>query len=250
MNNTTSRRLGIAIVVVTALLVAGLGLWRALRPHKAHVELDRERYPVVGVDISAHNGLPDFDSLSHAGVAFAYLKASEGNAFRDAAFVRNYAAARNAGVTVGAYHFFRFDCDGRRQAANLLEAVNGCTLDLPLAIDVEEHANPAGLATPTVVARLEAMVGELRAAGYKVMIYTNKNGYWRFVHGNFDVGLPDDPDLWICSFSDPPLPHRPWVLWQHSHCSRLPGVKGDVDLNTFNGSHADFEAWRKGTINR
>lgn len=245
MDNAVSRRIGITIVVVAALGVVALGVWRFMKPALRHVDVDRSRYPVMGVDLSAHNGVPDFDSLKAFGIDFAYLKASEGHGFRDAAFARNYAASRLAGIPVGAYHFFRFDCEGRRQAANFLNAIEGCNLDLPLAIDVEEYGNPAVFDIPVVGARLEAMVAELRAAGYKVLIYTNKNGYWRFVHDRFDVGLPEEPEVWICSFSDPPLSRRSWRFWQHSHCSKIPGVKGLVDLNTFNGSRSEWEAWTR-----
>lgn len=243
MKNFTARSIAVAIVAVAAVMVAGLGYMRLCRRALPHIDVDRERYPVAGIDISAHNGVVDFDSLAAARIDFVFVKASEGTAFRDAAFLRNYAAARRTDITVGAYHFFRFDCDGRRQAVNFMAALGGVLPDLPLAIDVEEFGNPAQVSTATVVARLEAMVAELRAAGYKVLIYTNKNGYWRFVHKHFDNVLRDDPEVWICSFSDPPLPKREWRLWQHSHKARVPGVKGDVDMNTFNGTREQWHRW-------
>lgn len=243
MNAHTARITAIAIVAATAVAVAWLALGRALRPHQPHVDVDRGRFPITGIDISAHNGVPDFDSIAAAGINFAYIKASEGTDFRDPAFITNYAAAKRVGIPVGAYHFFRFDCDGRLQAANFLDATKGCLLDLPAAIDVEESGNPGAIATETVVNRLETMIALLRAAGRKVIIYTNKNGDARFVRRNFDGDSPCNPDLWICSFTDPPLTRRPWTLWQHSHCSRIPGIKGPVDLNTFNGSADDWNEW-------
>ena len=44
----------------------------------------------------------------------------------------------------------------------------------------------------------------------------------------------------ICSFTDPPLAGGNWALWQHSHRGRVPGVPSAADLNTFNGSYAEF----------
>lgn len=243
MNARTARLTATAIVAATAISVIWLAAGRALRPREPHVDVDRSRYPVAGIDLSAHNGIPDFDSIAAAGISFVFLKASEGTDFRDPLFVRNYAAAKRVGIPVGAYHFFRFDCDGRRQAANLLKATDGCLLELPLAIDVEESGNPGAIATETVVNRLETMIAHLRAAGRKVIIYTNKNGDARFVRHNFDGDSPYDPELWICSFTDPPLTRRPWTLWQHSHCSSLPGIKGPVDFNTFNGDRDEWQKW-------
>lgn len=230
-------------------MVGSIAAWRMLRTRQPHVEIDRLAYPVAGVDLSAHNGIVDFDSLAAAGINFAYLKASEGISFRDPSFALNYAKGRRAGLALGAYHFFRFDCDGRKQAVNLLRAIAGCALDLPVAIDVEESGNPAEAATELISARLDAMVSHIRSSGRKVIIYTNKNGDARFVRGHFDSIEDDDPELWICSFTDPPLNRRQWTLWQHSHRSRIPGVKGFVDLNTFNGDRAAWERWLNNSRN-
>lgn len=242
MTDRTARIAGIAIVAITGLLIGAVAAWRAMRYSQLHVDVDRDRYPVVGLDLSSHNGLPDFDSVATAGVRFVFLKASEGETFRDPVFIRNYAAARGAGIPVGAYHFFRFDCDGQSQAMNLLGATKDCRFELPFAIDVEEAGNPPTFSTALVVSRLEAMVATLRAAGAEVIIYTNKNGFARFLQESFS-GSGERPSLWICSFTNPPLPRAEWLFWQHSHISHIPGIKGKVDMNTFNGDNARWNEW-------
>lgn len=213
---------------------------RILRRSDTHIDVDRSRYPVIGVDLSAHNGSVDFDSVGAAGVAFAYIKASEGVSFRDSAFARNARSAHAAGLAVGAYHFFRFECDGSGQARNLMAAVDSLPVTLPLAIDIEEWGNRVAVPTDTIVARLQTMESELRAAGFRVIIYTNKNGYHRFYRSAFATETA--PPLWICSFTDPPL-DAPWTLWQHSHSSHIPGIPGHTDLNTFNGTPEAFATW-------
>ena len=245
MTDRQARILAILTVTVTGLLVAALAAWRTARPARWSVELDRERYPIRGLDLSSHNGVPDFDAIAADSICFVYLKASEGGDYRDQSFARNYAAASGTPLAIGAYHFFRFDTDGVRQARNMLDAVNGCKLDLPLAIDIEENGNPAQVPTETIIDRLEAMVAYLRVFGHNVIIYTNKNGEARFLRDSFTQQYNEAPDLWICSFTDPPLPRRKWVLWQHSHKGRIRGIKGPVDLNTFNGDSADWAAWLK-----
>ena len=243
MKDSTSRIIAIIIIAATGLLVGGLAVLRVTGRSGRHIDVDREEYPVWGVDLSAHNGRPDFDSIAYSGASFAYLKASEGTDFRDRAFIRNYAAGKLAGLPVGAYHFFRFDCDGYSQALNLLGAVAGCRLDLPLAIDIEESGNPAQVPTALIVERLRSMVESLQRAGYNVLIYTNKNGDARFVRSHFDDLDGGDPELWICSFTNPPINRRPWRLWQNSHISTVPGVVGNVDVNTFNGSREEWARW-------
>lgn len=240
MTNRMAGRLAAAIVGLSAVAVLALAVARLTGGAEPHVDIDPARYPVRGIDLSAHNGVPDFDSIAAAGIDFVYLKASEGISFRDPAFMRNYVAARRAGLKVGAYHFFRFDRDGTRQAANFLDAIGGCRLDLPPAIDVEEWGNPAQVATPIIVERLRAMNAVMKGQHGRMVVYTNKNGEARIVRNAL---ASDSVELWICSFTDPPLSRRPWRLWQHSHRGRVAGVEGDVDLNTFNGSRDDWQQW-------
>lgn len=241
MSDKNARKIAVVIIAVTGLLVISLASWRALRVREPHADVDRGRYPIEGIDISAHNGVVCFDSLAAAGIDFVYLKASEGVSFRDQSFIRNFEAARKAGLAIGAYHFFRFDCDGAMQSVNFLKAIGDLKPDLPLAIDVEEWRNAPGETTAIVRERLEVLVALLRAQGYQVMIYTNKQGHARFVRDGFKAH--DVPEIWICSFTNPPLGHEKWRLWQHSHLGRLPGIRGNVDLNTFNGDRRQWSAW-------
>ncbi len=74
-------------------------------------------------------------------VAFAYLKASEGGDHRDRRFAANWQAARQAGIAVGAYHFFTFCRPGAEQAANFLAAAPTTADALPVAVDLEFGGN-------------------------------------------------------------------------------------------------------------
>lgn len=243
MSDSAARVMAWILVITTAVLVGGVALWRVLQPRRAHVEVDRAEYPIRGIDISAHNGTPNFDSIAASGIDFVYLKASEGMTFRDPAFIRNYLAARRAGLAVGAYHFFRFDCDGTLQASNFLGATVGCEFQLPPAIDVEQWGNPAGHRVSIINERLRSMIALVNARRGPCLLYTNKNGAALFTgteYGDFVPGA--EPELWICSFTNPPL-RRAWRLWQHSHQGRVPGVRGNVDLNTFNGNAEEWRQW-------
>ena len=235
-----ARTAAIAIVVLTAAAIGGAMLPRLLSRPRAAVGVAPSVYPVRGIDLSAHNGPVDFCRVAGSGIDFAIIKASEGASWRDSLFERNYAGALEAGMRVGAYHFFRFDVEGWRQSVNILGAIGDRHLDLPVAIDVEEFANPPDATTAEVVQNLRSMIEIMRQNGREPMIYTNKNGYYRFVRGRFD-----DVALWICSFTNPPLADQArWTLWQHSHIGRVDGIRGPVDISTFNtpwrGSYAEW----------
>lgn len=229
--------------VLTLLLLAA-GVWYSARSRQAalSVDVDEARFPVRGLDISAHNGDVDFDRLAGDSIDFLMLKATEGTTFKDPRFHSNYLNARKAGIKViGAYHFFRFDTDGEMQAINFLNSLIGKTLDLPAVIDLEEWTNPKDIETEEIVARLRSMIDCLERNGHNVMFYTNKNGYRRFLENRFE-SYP----LWICSFTDPPLEPLDtdrWDLWQYSHLGWTEACDTKVDLNTFNGTRDEWLNW-------
>lgn len=236
-----ARTIAILVIGATAAAIAIVMGSRMAFGGEPRADIDTTVYAIRGVDISAHNGEVDFSRLRAAGVDFVYIKASEGATWRDSRFETNYRnAAATPGLAVGVYHYFRFDVEGWRQSVNVLRAINGRRLDLPVAIDLEEWGNASGQPTEKIITQLRSMIELLRQAGREVIIYTNKNGYYRFVRGHFD-----DVGLWICSFTNPPLRDRcRWTMWQHCHIGKIDGIKGAVDLNTFNTPAAgDFAAY-------
>ncbi len=225
--------LGAATLVV---LGGAYLFWHYVLPHSVNV--DRYRYPVAGIDVSKHNGEIDFEKVAADDYQFVFIKASEGKTYQDEAFARNYEGARDAGLKVGAYHFFRKNRTGEEQAANLLNVVKGKELDLPLVIDLEDDwGNGATTSRETALKRLLEMIEILDDKGYDVMIYTNLDGY-----GKYYMGMLGDHDLWLCSFTSPDmLTDKPHRFQQFSHEGVVAGVKGDVDLNVWRGSKREWQ---------
>ncbi|MDD7604708.1 MAG: GH25 family lysozyme [Candidatus Limisoma sp.] len=225
----------LGVLLILALLAASLYVLR-IRLHHNSSEIVDNDYELVGIDVSSHNGKINFECVSGAGIDFVIIKASEGAAFRDSRFASNYDSAKDNGLAVGAYHFFRFDVDGTLQARNFVETIGDRDFDLPLVIDVEEHGNPYVFLRSKVVRQLRDMVDELTALEYRVMIYTNKDGYYKFIKDNFD-----DYPLWLCSLNR--RPELDWTIWQYSHWGKVDGIQGDVDLNRFYGNLEQWKNW-------
>lgn len=227
--------------VLGALLVfAAFWAWHQFMISPPYV--DYERYPVRGIDVSAHNGMMNLDAAAKSGIEFVFIKASEGESFRDDNFRLNYTKARHAGLKTGAYHFFRFDVDGVKQAVNFLGAVGYRKLELGLAIDVEQQGNPEGIAPDSIAQRLQSMTDYLNLMGHRVTFYTNRDGYFDFIRQI----MPGAP-LWICAFSRTPI-NAEWTFWQYDHHGRVAGIKGDVDLNAFCGSRSEWENFLAGSL--
>ena len=226
---------GAAALVV---LLGGYAAWRYILPHSVNV--DRYRYPIAGIDVSKHNGDIDFDKVRDDNYQFVFIKASEGMTYKDDAFERNYRGASEAGLKVGAYHFFRKNRTGQQQAENFLAAIGNKHFDLPLVIDLEDDwGNGATVSRQTAIERVMDMIEILNGKGYQVMIYTNLDGYNKYYKD-----LLGDHDLWLCSFTSPDLlPTLPHCIQQFSHEGTVNGVNGNVDLNVFRGSSSEWNSY-------
>ncbi|MCL2448480.1 MAG: hypothetical protein FWD17_05995, partial [Polyangiaceae bacterium] len=122
---------------------------------------------VEGIDVFDGQGAIDWAAVADAGVAFAYVKATQGTYDTQATFDANWANAAAAGVARGAYHFFDPTEDGAAQAAYFLSAIAHASPDgglapgeLPPMLDVEcpdgdddcLGAGVSGAAPPSAIA--------------------------------------------------------------------------------------------------
>jgi lysozyme len=227
----------IKIILIAVFVFVGIVIiWRWIFT-PGEVKIDKHKYPVTGIDISAHTGKIDFKKISGKEIDFLYLKATEGKTFIDRNFEKNYLNSRSSAIPVGFYHFFRFNRDGKDQAENFLGTIKGKKTRLPLVVDVEEWGNVKVKSREKVINELKIFIRLVELKTRKrVMIYANESSYSQYILGNFDKH-----DLWICSFNRKPDIDKKWTLWQHSHKGKIEGATGQVDINTFNGSR---EEWR------
>ncbi len=232
------RRLIIGLAFVVLVVVAA--------PHVyPRFELAPLIYPVVGVDVSNHQGEVDWHALASSGVAFAYIKATEGGTFKDKSFARNWSEAGRAGVKRGAYHFFTLCKSAVEQAENFIETVPMEPHALPPVVDAEHLGTCTATLTPSDhVAMLEQFLDTVeKHYGRRPIVYTT----WEFDSAMLGDALPRER-FWARSLVVPPPFRRDqWLIWQYHNRGRRPGVTGDVDLNVFRGNRADFERFATGT---
>ncbi|HEX2840941.1 GH25 family lysozyme [Hyphomicrobium sp.] len=235
-----SSRIRCAIIVIA---LAAVAVFAA--PHVyPRFELAPLLYPVVGVDVSNHQGEIDWNALASSGVAFAYIKATEGGTFKDKSFARNWREAERVGVKRGAYHFFTLCKSAIEQAQNFIETVPKEPHALPPVVDAEHMGPCTATLTPSDHV---AMLGQFldtveKHYGRRPIVYTT----WEFDGAMLDNALPRER-FWARSLVVPPPFRRDqWLIWQYHNRGRRPGVKGDLDLNVFCGSLDEFERFAAG----
>ncbi len=202
-----------------------------------------------GLDVSHWNGAPDFADLREQDMRFVFSKATQGTAFVDDTFKRNTRAARDAGLLVGAYHFFDYRKGGTAQAKHYLDTLRtttGLGSLLPLVVDVETLQS---LGTPDKAkakTRLHAMLDELyRQTGRYPMIYTSRY-MWEKV-----VGAPTSfrqYPLWVacwkCETVHLPNGWSDWLFWQAGQFRFGGGVRLDGNVYTSNLNRLRLERQR------
>lgn len=204
-----------------------------------------------GLDVSALDGIVDWQRIKNAGNSFAYVRAVYGTT-ADTSLVRNVEGAREAGLATGVYHFLRATRDYQQQIDLLLESLETAKVgpgDLPPAIDVEDNPHFDGPWNPanndSYLTALSSWIDAVRAkTGAQPVLYT-RAGFWA-VLGN-PTAFSACP-LWVASYEEavPKLPAtwQRYSFWQHSEHGVVDGITGDVDLNQFAGGPDELSALR------
>ncbi|AYD00857.1 GH25 family lysozyme [Neorhizobium sp. NCHU2750] len=205
------------------------------------------RHQVHGIDLSKWNGTDiDWQTVKKSGVAFVFLKGTEGKDRIDSAFETNWRNAAAAGIPHAAYHFYYFCSTPEEQADWFIANVPKEANMLPPVVDMEwNHASPTCQLKPDAatvrdvmgrfMARLEAYYGK------KPIIYTSVD-----FHRDNLVGAFKDHQFWLRSVAAHPsqiYPDRKWAFWQYTGTGIVPGIKGETDLNVFSGSTKDWNSW-------
>ena len=193
-----------------------------------------------GIDVSHYQGTIDWPRVKADGIVFAFIKASEGQTLVDAQFKQNWKAARKAGVVRGAYHFYRPSVDAEVQARLFLKQFKLEKGDLPPVLDLEVTD---GQSAKTIrEGALEWMRIVEKKTGRKPILYTLP----RFARDYLGKSFKDYP-LWVVRLrrGEPKVGKiwKKWTFWQFSHRGRVDGIKGDVDLNLFNGGIEELRAF-------
>jgi GH25 family lysozyme M1 (1,4-beta-N-acetylmuramidase) len=211
---------------------------------------------VIGPDVSSNNhgngSRLDWWSMHHNGRAsFVFIKATEGGGYVNPAFASDFAAAARGRLARGAYHFAR--PSGGTHDEIFLSAYGAArgycstvgTLqgpgNLPPVLDLEVAGtlNPEQLTLWTQV-----WLSQVRLlTGRTPILYTNP-GFWKQAMAN-SADFASYP-LWLANYGVPsPEMVGGWksfMFWQFTDSGRIAGAGSNVDMNLFNGSHAELVA--------
>jgi len=212
--------------------------WRALYGDAKYPE----GYEIRGIDISHYQGKINWTLLQNAmiekcPVRFIMIKGTEGSTRVDPFFEENFRQSREYGFIRGVYHFWSNRSSAREQAYFFLNKVALQDGDLPPVLDVEHKPEDVSVEDfqRDILTWLHIVEDKYHV---KPIIYT----YYKFKMSYLSAPVFDDYPYWIAHYYVDEVKYNgKWKFWQHTDAGRLPGIKGYVDFNIYNGSYYDLK---------
>lgn len=168
---------------------------------------------IRGIDVSTYDGNINWEKVKgdkHGG--FAIIKATQGKSiyslikrkhFTDGKFTRNMTNAIKNNIPIGVYHYLTASTEAEAVAeANYFISViekYRPYITLYAAVDVEEDSIYKNLTKAKVTAIVDTFCEKVKAAGYKPIVYLNRN-YLNYRLNKAD--LIAKWDIWQAHWSD------------------------------------------------
>lgn len=197
-----------------------------------------------GIDVSHHQGQIDWNEVALSSAAseypikFVIMKATEGVSFTDPGYADNITQARKAGFVCGVYHFFDPGISPQKQALHYINTVHLKKGDFAPVVDVERTGRSSG----DLQRELLEFLGLLESHyGVKPIIYSSV----KFRKRHLNAPAFDRYPFWVAHYYVVrPETAKPWLIWQFTDHSRVPGISEYVDFNVFKGSEEEFDKLR------
>lgn len=207
-----------------------------------NVELmKRHADKIFGIDISQYQGEIRWNEVntihSDFPIDFIFIRATMGEKNLDKKFKSNWKSTSSRAKLRGAYHYFRPNENSVKQAKNFIRQVHLSPGDLPPVLDIEEH--PRNQPMDSLKMGLKRWLDLVeKHYNIKPIVYSGDKYYSDFLEKEFS-----DYTLWIANYNfwiETPKDH--WNFWQFSENGSVDGIRGNVDLNIFDGSIEELES--------
>ena len=196
--------------------------------------LEKHQGKAIGLDVSEFQGEIDWTLVGtmeeNHPLEFVFIRATAGNDRVDGRFEENWLGAKKRKMIRGAYHYYRPNENSLEQATLFIKTVHLHKGDLPPVLDIEKL--PKGQSLDSLKKGLRRWLNAVEAH-YKVkpIIYTGEKYYDDFLKEDFSDYL-----FWIANYNF----YREkigedWLFWQFTEKASVTGIKGNVDVNIFNG---------------
>lgn len=190
----------------------------------------------VGIDVSHHQGDINWKKVSSTnGLKYVYIKASEGSTYIDPKYKKNIKKAKEAGLLVGAYHFYSEKSSIEKQFNHFKSLYPKRSGNLLPMLDVEPRGKVSRKRMRSI--RNDVMTFQRLCKEYygqEAVLYIEpmltENGWLGQL-------IQDDTKLCIGHpYTKAPMlaNKRKYTIWQFTYSGRVSGITGGVDMHRLN----------------
>lgn len=199
---------------------------------------------IKGIDVSAHQGKINWDTVANCGMDFAILRITEVGNIIDSQFENNFAGCSKHKIPVGVYKYSYASTvsEAQNEAKKVVSVLNRRKIQFPVFLDLENHRQRV-LGVESIHNLAEAFREIIVAAGYKFAIYCNLDWYMNVICSHLKkyefwiARYPGNDNGWLRERLRPDI----GVGWQYSSKGKIPGINGNVDRDVFYKDYRDSD---------
>lgn len=217
--------------------------------YMAYHDENGEKISHLGLDLSYHNDLVNWDELAQSGVEFVMLRCgyrgyTEGGLVVDEKF-REYAyEANRVGINLGVYFFTQAITvdEAIAEADFVIDLIKDYQISYPVCLDTEYINDPVArtnsddiddeLRTDMVIAFCE----RVKEAGYYPMIYASEN----WMRRDLNLERLNQYDFWAAQYQPENDFLYDFTIWQYTEDGSVMGIDERVDLDISMVDYAEF----------
>lgn len=199
------------------------------------------------MDVSRWQGSIDWGKVKASGLVSGVMLRALGNSAKDAPskpyidpyFARNYRECQRLGIPCGVYYYCKAvnTAEADAELALLRKVLTGKTVQLPVAVDVEDNKIKK-LSTQALTDLAAYALATVERWGFYAMLYVGLN----FAQTELYMGgaALRKYDVWLAIYpsdksktkpEDKPKTDFAFGMWQYTSTASVPGVSGNVDLS-------------------
>lgn len=192
-----------------------------------------------GIDVSSYQGDINWEKVAASGIRFAIVRLGyrgygTGKMVEDEKAIQNLEGARAAGLKVGAYFFSQAlnTKEVDEEIAFMLDILGDFEPDMPIILDweyISAEARTANMDARTLTDCLVHFCRDMEDRGYCPMIYFNWYQSKNLLYLNELERWP----FWLALYQDRMTYPYHVEMWQYTCTGRVPGIRGDVDINVY-----------------
>ena len=203
-------------------------------------------FPIM--DVSRWQGNINWDKVKTSGLVSGVMLRALGNSaedkpskpYIDPTFERNYRECKRLGIPCGVYYYCKAvnTAEADAELALLRKVLTGKTLQLPVAVDIEDAYVQAPLDKQTLTDLAAYALSTVERWGFYALLYVGLN----FAQTELYMGgaALRKYDVWLARYPSDKSQTKPenkpktdfaFGMWQYTSTARVPGVSGGVDLS-------------------